>query len=441
MIVTVIGAGYVGLVSACVFADLGNTVHVIDVIPEKIENLKKGIIPIYEPGLEEIVKRNIRAKRLLFTMDYSPAVQDSQIVIIAVGTPPKEDGNANLLYIYDAAEKIAKNLKDYTVIVTKSTVPVGTGQQIQAVIDRHKPENTSYDYASIPEFLREGQAISDTFHPDRVIIGVQTKKAKEILTELHEPIVSSVNGHLTKLVITDIPTAEMIKYASNAFLATKISFANSIAQLSERTGANGVDVLNAVGLDHRIGPAFLKAGAGYGGSCFPKDVQALIAIAKNHGYDFQLLQEVENINKSAMTSIITKTEKMLNNEVKGKTIGVLGLAFKPDTDDMRFAPSIPVIENLIRKGAFVKAYDPVATETAKLAFHNDTMPTFMDSAIEAARDADVLIVITEWNEFKELHLNKIKEIMKTPKLIDCRNIYNPEKVKKMGYTYIGVGRI
>jgi UDPglucose 6-dehydrogenase len=439
MIITVIGAGYVGLVSAAVFSDLGNTVNVIDIIPERIENLKKGIIPIYEPGLGEMVKYNYGAGRLKFTLDYSPAVQESDIIIIAVGTPPKEDGNADLTYIFDAAKKIAQNLKDYTVVITKSTVPVGTSKEIRAVLDIEKSENASYDYASIPEFLREGQAISDTLHPDRVVIGVDSKKAEKLLIELNQPILADGPSGSSNLVVTSIPTAEMIKYASNAFLATKISFANAIAQMSELTGANGVEVLKAVGHDKRIGKAFLNAGAGYGGSCFPKDVQALIAIAKNYDYDFALLQEVENINKAAVNNIAIKAEKLLAPNFKDKTVGFLGLSFKPDTDDMRFAPSVPVILKLLEKGVTVNAYDPIAINNAKRVFDKNA-PHFVNDPYSAAKDADLLIVITEWNEFRNLNLAKIKELMKQPQLIDGRNIYDPKMVKELGFTYIGVGR-
>jgi UDPglucose 6-dehydrogenase len=427
MIITVIGAGYVGLVSAAVFSDLGNTVNVIDIIPERIENLKKGIIPIYEPGLGEMVKYNYGAGRLKFTLDYSPAVQESDIIIIAVGTPPKEDGNADLTYIFDAAKKIAQNLKDYTVVITKSTVPVGTSKEIRAVLDIEKSENASYDYASIPEFLREGQAISDTLHPDRVVIGVDSKKAEKLLIELNQPILADGPSGSSNLVVTSIPTAEMIKYASNAFLATKISFANAIAQMSELTGANGVEVLKAVGHDKRIGKAFLNAGAGYGGSCFPKDVQALIAIAKNYDYDFALLQEVENINKAAVNNIAIKAEKLLAPNFKDKTVGFLGLSFKPDTDDMRFAPSVPVILKLLEKGVTVNAYDPIAINNAKRVFDKNA-PHFVNDPYSAAKDADLLIVITEWNEFRNLNLAKIKELMKQPQLIDGRNIYDPKPI-------------
>ncbi len=430
MTITFIGHGYVGLVTAAVFADLGNTVHVIGRTKEKIDNLKRGIIPIYEPRLEEMVKKNLKAGRLLFTLDYKDAIPDSKVVFIAVGTPSKEDGQANLSSVYEVAEKVGKNLDGYTVIVTKSTVPVGTNKKIREIIEKAKPQKAEFDLASTPEFLREGQAISDTLHPDRIVIGTDSKKAEQTLVELHEPI----DGNY---VLTNIETAEMIKYASNAFLSTKISFANAIAKLSELTGADGLKVLEGIGLDQRIGNKFLSPGAGYGGSCFPKDVRALIAIAKNKNYDFALLKEVEKINKQATEEIVRKAKKLLNGEVKDKTVGVLGLAFKPDTDDMRDAPSIRIINSLKEKGAKIKAYDPIAINNAKTIFKDIN---YCNNVYETAENADLLIVVTEWNEFRQLNLEKIKKIMKNPVILDGRNIYSPEEVKALGFTYQGVGR-
>lgn len=439
MTITFVGHGYVGLVTAAVFADLGNTVWVIGHTPEKVNNLKNGIIPIYEPGLEELVKRNVKAKRLLFTLDYDPAVKQSEVVFIAVGTPPLPNGEADLSVVYDVAEKVGRNLKNYTVVITKSTVPVGTSEKVRNIINKVKPAKAEFDYASVPEFLREGQAISDTLHPDRIVIGSDTKRAQDLLVELHQPIVTE-GISASQLVLTNIPTAEMIKYASNAFLATKISFANAIAQLSEATGADGLKVLQAIGLDKRIGTAFLNAGAGYGGSCFPKDVKALIAIAKSYGYDFTLLKEVEEINEQAMHGIVAKARKLLKKDVKGKTIALLGLSFKPDTDDMRFAPSITIARELLQAGVKIKAYDPIAMGNAKRIFAKDTGISFAGGSYEAVIDADLLIVDTEWNEFQQLDLEKIKSLMKTPLLIDGRNIYDPDKVRALGFTYVGVGR-
>jgi UDPglucose 6-dehydrogenase len=430
MTITFVGHGYVGLVTAAVFADLGNTVWVIGHTKEKIENLKKGIIPIYEPGLEEMVKKNVDAGRLLFTLDYDQAIPSSSIVFIAVGTPPKENGEADLSVIYEVAEKIASHIDGQTVVVTKSTVPVGTNKKIKELINKAKSEKATFDIASNPEFLREGQAILDTFHPDRIVIGTENKKAEDLLVELHKPI----DG---KRVLTNIETAEMIKYAANAFLSTKISFANAIAHLSELAGANGLEVLEGIGSDKRVGKEFLSPGAGFGGSCFPKDVKALIEIAKGYGYDFTLLRAVWDINKQAMHQISEKAKKMLGGSTQGKTIGVLGLSFKPDTDDMREAPSIPIISTLLVNGAKIKAYDPIAMENAKKLIKGII---FCDDSYEVAKDSDLLIVLTEWNEFRQINLVKIKELMKSPKLLDGRNIYDPEEVKQMGFEYQGVGR-
>jgi UDPglucose 6-dehydrogenase len=437
MIITFIGHGYVGLVSAAVFADLGNTVWVIGHTKEKIENLKKGIIPIYEPGLEELVKRNVDAKRLLFTLEYAPAIEQSDVVFIAVGTPPKENGEADLHVVFNVAEKIGKQLRGYTVVITKSTVPVGTNKNVKAILENVKKEKATFDVASVPEFLREGQAISDTRYPDRIVIGTETKQAENVLVELHKPITKEDDNTQTQLVLTNIETAEMIKYASNAFLATKISFANAIAQLSELAGADGTKVLESMGLDKRIGRSFLNAGAGYGGSCFPKDVKALIAIAKGYGYDFTLLKEVEGVNKEAMLHIVKKANQLLSSKIKGKRIGILGLSFKPDTDDMREAPSINVITNLAKNGAIIQAYDPVAMENAKGLIKEIT---YVSDAYQAATDADLLIIMTEWDEFKQLDLKKVKQVMKDPVILDGRNIYDPESVKALGFTYKGVGR-
>jgi UDPglucose 6-dehydrogenase len=434
MTITFVGHGYVGLVTAAVFADLGNTVWVIGHTPEKIENLKKGIIPIYEPGLEELVKRNLKAKRLLFTLDYPSAIESSDVIFIAVGTPPKPSGEADLSVVFDVAEKVGKHLNGYSVVITKSTVPVGTNHKVKEIIANVKPPKSTFDIASVPEFLREGQAISDTQHPDRIVIGTESQQAQDLLVELHKPIVDG------NLVLTTVETAEMIKYASNAFLATKISFANAIAQLSEKVGADGPTVLEAIGLDRRIGSAFLHAGAGYGGSCFPKDVKALIAIANQNGYDFKLLKEVESINKDAIDGIVHKAKKLLNKDVSGKTIAVFGLAFKPDTDDMRDAPSISVINKLHEAGAKIQAFDPIAEENAKRIFSSHSNIAYFDDAYKTVKDADLLIVMTEWNEFRQLDLGKIKSAMRQPLLVDGRNIYDPEKARAIGFTYLGVGR-
>lgn len=441
MTITFVGHGYVGLVTAAVFADLGNTVWVIGHTPEKIEKLKKGIIPIYEPGLEEVVKKNIAAKRLNFTLEYTTAVPQSDIIFIAVGTPPKSNGEANLSIVLDVAEKIGKNLDGYSVVATKSTVPVSTNEKVKDIIDQVKPEDAKFDYASVPEFLREGQALSDTFYPDRVVIGTDAKRSSDLLVELHKPIIENdkvPNG--TKLILTNLPTAEMIKYASNAFLATKISYANAIAHISELTGANGIEVLEGIGLDKRIGQLFLKPGVGYGGSCFPKDVRALIEIAREFGYDFRLLKDVEEINRDMMFSAVKKAKKLLAKPLRKKTVAVLGLAFKPKTDDMRDAPSITIIKDLLEEGSIVKVHDPIAMENGKRIFSQEKNLTFVKSPYDAVKDADLCILVTEWNEYEGLDLKKIKQLMKTPLLIDGRNIFNPNEAKKIGFGYIGVGR-
>jgi UDPglucose 6-dehydrogenase len=430
MTITFVGHGYVGLVTAAVFADLGNTVWVIGHTKEKINNLKNGRIPIYEPGLSEIVQRNVKAGRLLFTLDYAEAIKSSTVVFIAVGTPSKADGNADLSVVYEVAEKIGKHLDGHTVVVTKSTVPVGTNKKIRELIEKVRPEKATFDLASAPEFLREGQAISDTMHPDRIVIGTNSKQAEDILLELHEPI----DGNY---VLTNIETAEMIKYAANAFLSVKISFANAIAFLSELTDADGLKVLEGIGYDKRIGNQFLSPGAGYGGSCFPKDVRALIHISKQNGYRFTLLEEVERVNKQAMEAIVVKAKKLLKGKIDGKTICVFGLSFKPNTDDMRDAPSITIINALKDLGAKIKAFDPIAIEKAKQKL---TGIEFCKDAYEAAKNAELLIILTEWNEFKQLDLSKIKTLMKSPVILDGRNIYNPLEAKRLGFVYQGVGR-
>ncbi len=429
MTITFIGHGYVGLVTAAVFADLGNKVWVIGHTKEKIENLKKGIMPIFEPGLEELVKRNVDFKRLLFTLEYNPAIPQSEIVFIAVGTPQTKTGDADLSAVFQVAEKIGENLSDYTVIATKSTVPVGTYKKIKQIIDEVKPQKTKFDIASIPEFLREGTAISDTLDPDRIVIGTDSDRARKILVELHKPVQSS-------FVLTNLATAELIKYASNSFLATKISFANAIAKLAELSGADGLAVLSGMGMDKRIGKQFLSPGPGYGGSCFPKDVRALISIAKDYDYSFSLLEEVERINDRARRDIVQKARKILF-DVRGKTIAILGLAFKPNTDDMRDAPSIDIIELLQKDGAKIRAYDPQALKNAKKILKD---VTFCRDPYEAAKSASLAIIVTEWDEFKELNLKKLKELMKQPIIIDGRNIYDPKKLRSLGFSYLGVGR-
>lgn len=432
MTVAFIGHGYVGLVTASVFADLGNTVWVVGRTKEKIENLKKGIVPFFEPGLAELVKRNVNAGRLLFTLDYKEAVVPSQIIFICVGTPPKKTGEADLTEVFNATREIAKNLVGYKVVAVKSTVPPGTNKKVADILTKYKPSGASFASASVPEFLREGTAISDTLHPDRVIIGTSSDRASELLMEIHKPI----DG---KTVLCNVETAELIKYASNSMLSTKISFANAIAILSEKVGADVEKVLEGVGLDRRIGRSFLYPGVGYGGSCFPKDVKALVAIAKEHGYDFSLLKAVEDINKEVRDHFTDKITKHFDGNVKGKTIAVLGLSFKPDTDDMREAPSLDIISELVKKGAHVTVYDPQAMENAKPLLPSQVR--YAKSAYDAVRGADAVAVITEWNEFRQIDLVRLAKELKGRVLFDGRNIYDPQNLKDLGFMYYGVGRM
>jgi len=429
MTITFIGHGYVGLVTAAVFADLGNTVWVIGHTPKKIEDLNKGITPFYEPGLTEMVKKNIDAKRLIFTMDYEKSIPSSEIVFIAVGTPPQKTGDAQLSTVFEVAEKVAKNLKGYTIVAVKSTVPPGTCKKVSQLIDSKKPKRTEFHIASCPEFLREGSAISDTLKPDRVVIGTQDEKPKKILMELHKPLDC-------QFALTNLETAELIKYASNSFLATKISFANAIAKLSELLGADGLKVLEGMGYDKRIGKEFLSPGPGYGGSCFPKDVKALIAISKDYDYSFSILEDVERVNDQAKRDIVRKARNILG-DLRGKRIGILGLTFKPDTDDMRDAPSIDIIELIKKDGGKIVAFDPQAMEKAREIIKEID---FASDVYDLAKDLDALIIVTEWNDFKEIDFKKLKKLMKNPVIIDGRNIYDPEQLRNLGFTYLGVGR-
>lgn len=431
MIITFIGHGYVGLVTAAVFADLGNSVWVVGRTKEKIERLKKGDPLIFEPGLTELLQRNIASGRLRFTLDYKEAVVPSSVVFIAVGTPSKENGEANLSSVFSAAEEIGKSLVGYKVVVTKSTVPPGTGRKVSEIINRVKPEGSSFAIASAPEFLREGTGLSDTMHPDRVVIGTNSDRARDILVELHKPI----DG---KIVHCNVETAELIKYASNSMLATKISFANAISFLAEKVGADVERVLEGVGLDRRIGRSFLYPGVGYGGSCFPKDVKALIAIADEYRYDFSLLKAVHKINMEARKNFVNKIFHHFAS-AKGKKIAVLGLAFKPDTDDMREAPSIDIISDLVKKGIEVTVFDPVAMEKAKEKLPKTVR--YAQDAYDAAQGADAVAIVTEWNEFRQLDLVRLAKGMNNLVLFDGRNIYEPSTVRNLGFMYYGVGRM
>lgn len=423
----VIGVGYVGLVTGACLSDLGNNVICIDVDKKKIRNLKKNILPIYEPGLEELIKRN--KSRLKFTTNIKEGIEKSDIIFIAVGTPPKENGEADLTYVKDVAKAIGKYINGYKIIVDKSTVPVGMGDLVESIIDEISKGRKKFDVVSCPEFLREGSALYDFMNPDRIIIGAKNKTVANKVAEIFQPL-------NTKIIITDLRSAEMIKYASNSFLATKISFINEIANICEKVGADVEIVANGMGSDKRIGRLFLNAGAGFGGSCFPKDVSALINIARSEDYDPIILKAVMEINKMQKKSIVTKIKKMLGT-IEGRTIGILGIAFKPETDDIREAVSLEVMRALLEKGCRIKAYDPAAIQNAKKIIKE---VKYVKNAYEVAENAECLVILTEWNEFKELDLKKIKSIMKFPNIVDGRNIYDPETVKKMGFHYIGVGR-
>lgn len=428
--IALIGVGYVGLVSGACFADLGNKVTCVDINEQRIANLKQGIMPIFEPGLEELTRRNVKAGRLAFTTSYAEALQDADFAFIAVGTPSDVDGQADLRYVRMAAESIADVMDHYLIVVNKSTVPVGTGDWVADIIRTRRPDVPAFDVVSCPEFLREGSAISDFTSPDRVILGSTNRDAAEKVAQIHLPL-------RTTIMITDLRTAEMVKYASNAFLAAKISFINEIANICEALGADVKEVAYGMGLDKRIGPAFLDAGLGWGGSCFPKDVKALASMAEVEGRHPHLLHAVMDINRDQRHSPVRKLEAFLGRDLRGKIIGVLGLAFKPNTDDMRDAPSIDIIRNLQRKGATVRAYDPVAMPRAAEILTDVEM---MNSAYSTAEGADALILVTEWNEFKNLDLERVRASMAQAILIDGRNIYDPSRVRQLGYAYAGIGR-
>jgi UDPglucose 6-dehydrogenase len=423
----VIGTGYVGLVTGVCMADLGNDVTCVDIDEKKIRNLKKGILPIYEPGLQKLLKRN--KKRLTFTNSIKEGVSKASIVFIAVGTPPTETGEADLTYVKSVAREIGKCMNSGKIIVDKSTVPVGVGDIVESIIEEYSKGKYKFDVASCPEFLREGSAIHDFMNPDRVVIGAKRKEAAEKVAEIFRPL-------NTKIIIADIRSAEMIKHSSNTFLAMKISFINEIANICERVGADVEVVANGMGLDKRIGKMFLNAGAGYGGSCFPKDVAALRCMARNEDYEPLLLSAVMEVNKQQRKIIINKIKNILGT-LEGRKIGILGIAFKPDTDDIREAVAIDVMAALLEKGCRIKAYDPVAVENAKKVLKG---VKYVESAYAAAQDSECLVVLTEWNEFRELDLKKIKGLMKKPLVVDGRNIYDPAEMKQLGFEYTGVGR-
>lgn len=428
MTITFIGHGYVGLVTACVFADFGNDVWVVGHTKEKIERLKKGDPIIYEPGLKELLEKNLRAKRIHFTLDYKEAISSSEIVFIAVGTPPTKTGEADLSAVFEVADKIVPHLKKgFTVISCKSTVPVGTNKKIRERMREKLKEGVEIAVASCPEFLREGTAISDTLYADRFVIGSDSKKAIDKLLELHKPLQS-------KKVTTDLASAELIKYTSNAILATKISFANLIAFFCEKTGADVETVIDAVGFDQRIGRIFLNAGVGYGGSCFPKDVKALTSIGEGLGVDVSLLRAVDEVNKEAKDMFYQK----IRVAMKGKKIGVWGLSFKPNTDDVREAPSLYIIDKLLSDGYSIHVYDPEAMENVKKILKDKIIYT--KDPYEAAKGTNGLCIFTEWNEFKQADLKKVKSVMHDPIIFDGRNMYSPQMMKELGFTYHSVGR-
>jgi UDPglucose 6-dehydrogenase len=427
--VCIIGTGYVGLVTGACLADMKNKVICVDSNEEKIKMLKRGSVPIYEPGLEEIIERNMKAKRLSFTTSIAAGVRDSEIVFIAVSTPPKADGTADLSAMANVARTVAKEMDGYRLIVDKSTVPVKTGEKVAETIKRYNKKKVDFDVASNPEFLREGSAVEDTMHPDRIVIGVSSRRATKLLKELYAPLKAP-------MIVTDIKSAEIIKHASNSFLALKISFANAVAEICELAGANIMEVVKGMGLDKRIGRAFLNPGIGYGGSCFPKDVAAFIKIAEELGYDFELIRKVEEINRRQRARFVKKIEDALW-VVKDKTVGIMGLAFKPNTDDMRSAPSLDIIAELQREGAMVKAYDPQAMKQARKLLKG---VKFCKNAYEVARGSDALAFITEWDEFKNLDMGKIRRLMTHPIVVDGRNIFDPEKMEEMGFVYKSIGR-
>ncbi len=429
MKIAIIGAGYVGLVSGACFAELGNSVICVDNDSEKITLLKNLKMPFFEKGLDKMVRKNVSAGRLIFTDDIGEAIKKSLIIFICVGTPPKSGGEADLSYIENVAAHIAKNMPSYRLVIEKSTVPVETGSWIERTIKINNKRGIKFDVASNPEFLKEGTAIEDFMKPDRIVIGAESKKAKGLLTKLYSPIKAEI-------VITDIKSAELIKHASNSFLAAKISFINSIANICERTGADIDKVSMGLGLDKRIGRAFLKSGIGYGGFCFPKDLDAFIHISDKLGYDFGILKAVRKVNEEQKQIFLKKIEKELWI-IKDKTIGILGLAFKPNTDDMRFAPSIDIINSLVQSGASVRAYDPQAMEKAGAVLKD---VSFCKTLYETAKDCDALLILTEWNEFKAMELGCIKKLLKNPLIIDGRNMFDPVKMEKLGFKYVSIGR-
>jgi UDPglucose 6-dehydrogenase len=437
MKITIIGTGYVGLVSGACFSEAGVVVSCVDISSEKINKLKEGIIPIYEPGLEAIVKRNLEKGRLSFTTDLEEGLKESEAVFIAVGTPPGEDGSADLQHVLSAATDIGKLMKDYLVIVTKSTVPIGTSEKVRETVRaalKKRGVTIPFDVASNPEFLKEGAAVDDFLRPDRIIVGVESDQAKKIMERIYKPFL--LNGH--PLIFMDIASAELTKYAANSMLATRISFMNDIANLCELVGADVNSVRKGIGSDPRIGNKFIYPGMGYGGSCFPKDVKAIIRTAENYGYPLKVIRAVEEVNNYQKEIIFLKIKEYFKDDLKDKVFGIWGLSFKPNTDDIREAPSLTLIQKLIEKGAKIKAYDPVAMgEVRKLL--GDRIEYSKD-LYEAAIDADALILVTEWSEFRIPNYNVLSKLMKQKVIFDGRNIYEPLELKELGFKYFCIGK-
>ena len=431
--IAVIGTGYVGLVGGAGLADFGNQVVCVDRIKEKIERLRRGEIPFYEPGLSEVVERNVREGRLSFTTDFARAVADNDVIFCAVGTPEGEEGRVDLSQVDSVALDIGKNMTGYRVIVQKSTVPVGTAKRLRRIVEENQDEPVEFDVVSNPEFLREGSAVEDFMHPDRVVVGADSERAMEVMRGIYAPLYLN----RTPIVETAPESAELIKYASNAFLATKISFINEIANICENVGADVQVVAYAMGLDKRIGPKFLHAGAGYGGSCFPKDTKALVHIAEEAGAAARIVGAAVGVNQEQKERMVAKVIEAVGGDVSGRTVGLLGLAFKPNTDDMRYAASIVLAEGLSARGAAVRAFDPVAMDNAR-----ELMP-FIDYVADAyavAEGADALVIVTEWNEFRQLDFDRLKKAMRSPVIVDCRNVYEPTDIESLGFSYVGVGR-
>jgi len=433
MHIAVIGTGYVGLVTGACFAEFGVEVTCVDVDEAKIEKLNGGIIPIYEPGLDTIVEKNAEAGRLHFTTDIKKAVEGALVVFLAVGTPPKEDGSPDMSYYQQAAKDIAEAMNGYKVLVTKSTVPIGTGKWLRDFVSNNLNVKTDFGVASNPEFLREGAAIGDFMRPDRVVIGSNEERAIEIMKELYRPLYLIE----TPIVITSLEAAELIKYAANAFLATKITFINEIANLCDAIGCDVHDVARGMGMDNRIGRKFLHPGPGYGGSCFPKDTRALTTVADQFGVETRIVDAVIEANERQRDAMLAKIETLVG-DLNGKKIGVLGLSFKPETDDMRESPAVDVIRLMAEKGATVCAFDPVAMDEARHCL--DSGVEFASDEYEAIRDADALVIITEWNQFRALDMERVKKLLRSPKIADLRNVYEPQDMRDMGFEYVGVGR-